>query len=100
MGRLADQLSRATTAIESVEFAVGQDVKTLIARTEEVHKKRQAVFLKKHAGLDAHVTDLAEFDSDLDDFGKNDHSGAGGSSSESTTNGTGDAYVGTSPPNR
>lgn len=88
MGRLADKLARATDAIASVEIAVERDVDALIERTKEVHKKRETVFLRKHMGLDEQVSDLAGFDTDLDAFGKNDRSGAGGSSS-------GNAYMGT-----
>ncbi len=87
MGRLADKLAKASDAIAGVEIAVEKDVDALIERTKEVHKKREAVFLKKHMALDGQVTDLAEFEKDLDAFGKNDHSGAGGNS--------GNAYAGT-----
>lgn len=38
--------------------------------------------------LDAQVTDLAEFAKDLDDFGKNDRSAAGGTSGGSAYTGT------------
>jgi hypothetical protein len=90
MGRLADKLAKASDAIAGVESAVEKDVEKLIERTEEIHKKRETVFLKKQMHLDQHVTDLAEFEKDLEDFGKNDRSGAG----ENFSN----AYRGTSPP--
>lgn len=90
MGRLADKLAKANDAIAGVEIAVEQDVDALIERTKLVHAKREAAFMKKHVALDGQVSDLAEFEKDLDAFdGKNDHSGAGGSSSE------GDAYAST-----
>lgn len=93
MGRLADKLAKANDAIAGVEIAVEKDVDALIERTKLVHKTREDVFFQKHTGLDAAMTDLAEFSKDLEDFGKNDHSGAGGSSGNSS----GDAYVGTRP---
>lgn len=86
MGRLADKLARAKDAVAGVEIAVEKDVDALIERTQVVHRKREAAFMAQHQNLDRHMADLAEFESDLDDFGKNDHSGAGGS-----------AYAGTSP---
>ena len=89
MGRLADKLAKANNAIAGVENAVEKDVDALIERTARVDAKRQEVFMAKHTRLDQHMTDLAEFETDLDDFGKNDFSGAGES--------TGDAYVGTRP---
>lgn len=89
MGRLADKLAKASDAVAGVEIAVERDVETLIERTREVHKKREAAFMKKHVGLDGLVTDLAGFDTDLDDFGKNDHSRDGETSKD------GDAYVST-----
>ena len=82
MGRLADKLAKASDAIAGVETAVEKDVDNIIKRTEEIHKKRENVFLKKQMHLDTQVTDLAEFERDLEDFGKNDHSGAGGRSSD------------------
>ena len=97
MGRLADKLARASDAVAGVEIAVERDVDALINRTEEVHKKRETVFLRKHMGLDAMVTDLAGFDAELDNFGKNDRSGAGGTSSENSGQKSGSAYDGTNP---
>lgn len=87
MGRLADKLARANDAIQGVE----RDVDKLIARTEVVHRRREDAFMKKHAELDRHMGDIAEFEKDLSEFdGKNDLSD-GGSRSE------GNAYAGTSP---
>lgn len=68
MGRLADKLKRGTDAIVDLETAVERDVDKLIKRTNEVHEKREKVFLRKHMNLDGHVTDLAEFDKELDAF--------------------------------
>lgn len=93
MARLADKLAKANDAVAGIEHAVDRDVDALIERTKAVHAKREAVFLKKHAGLDQHITDLATFETDLDDFGKNDRSGDGESSDENS----GSAYVGTAP---
>lgn len=86
MGRLAEKLARASNAVAGVELAVERDVDALVERTQAVHKKREAAFLAQHQNLDAQMTDLAEFERELDDFGKNDHSGVGGS-----------AYTGTTP---
>lgn len=82
MGRLADKLAKATDAIADVETATERDVDRLIARTKELHAKREDVMLRKTMHLDEHMSDLAEFGKDLDAFdGKNEPSGAGGSSS-------------------
>jgi len=88
MGRLADKLSKANDAIAGLEIAVERDVDKLIGRTKEVHRRREDVFMKKHVALDGHMSDLAEFEKDLNEFdGKNDHSDDGERS--------GNAYVGT-----
>jgi hypothetical protein len=73
MARLSNILKRGTDAIAGLETAVEKDVDKLIARTNEVHDKREKVFLRKHMNLDAHVTDLVEFDRELDAF----HNGGG-----------------------
>lgn len=90
MGRLADKLAKASDAIAGIEIAVEKDVDALIERTRTVHAKREAVFFQKQALLDEQVTDLAEFSKDLEDFGKNDRSGAG----ESSETSSGSAYAG------
>lgn len=91
MGRLADKLTRAANAIADLEVATEHDVDGIIKRTEELHTKRKDVMLRKTMQLDNHMTDLVEFGKDLDVFdGKNEASGAGGSSS-------GNAYTGTTP---
>jgi len=95
MGRLADTLKKATDAKLGLETAVDADVAGYVERVEQVHKRRQQVFMKKHGELDLDVTDLAEFESDLEDFAKNDRSSAG-----ETGNSSGDAYIGTNPPKR
>lgn len=89
MGRLADTLKKAADAKAGLETAVEQDVVKYVERVAQVHKRREDVFIKKHGELDLDVTDLAEFEKDLEDFAKNDRSDAGGK--------TGDAYVGTNP---
>lgn len=89
MGRLADKLARATNAIADLETATERDVDKIIERTKELHGKREDVMLRKTMHLDGHMSDLVEFGKDLDVFdGKNEPSGAGGSSS-------GNAYAGT-----
>jgi hypothetical protein len=85
MGRLSDILAKASNAQAGLETAVETDVNKYVERVEQIHKKREDVFHKKHAELDGTVTDLAQFETELDDFRKNDRSGAG-------TNGN--AYVG------
>lgn len=90
MGRLSDKLARARDAIDALDLATERDVDKIITRTEELHAKREIVMTRKHVSLDERMTDLTEFGQDLDDFGKNDRSGAGGSSS-------GSAYDGTNP---
>jgi hypothetical protein len=81
MGRLANALGRALDAKAGLETAVERDVAKYIDRVEHVHERRQAVFARKHAELDLDVSDLAEFEKDLEDFGKNDRS-RGGESTE------------------
>jgi hypothetical protein len=85
MGRLSDILAKASNAQAGLETAVEADVNKYVDRVEQIHKKREDVFLKKHSELDGTVTDLAQFETELDAFGKNDHSGAGAN---------GNAYVG------
>lgn len=89
MGRLADTLKKAANARAGLETAVEQDVTKYIARVNQIHQRREDLFMKQHSALDVDVSDLAEMEKDLEDFGKNDRSGAGGSSG---------AYRGTSPP--
>jgi hypothetical protein len=96
MGRLADTLKKASDAKAGLETAVEADVTGYIDRVAQVHKRRQTVFMAKHGELDLDVTDLAEFEADLEDFAKNDRSSDGATSE----NKTGDAYVGTNPPKR
>lgn len=87
MGRLADTLKKAADAKAGLETAVAKDVAGYIERVQQVHRRREDVFLRKHGELDLDVSDLAEFEKELDDFGKNDRSDAGGN-----------AYVGTAEP--
>lgn len=90
MGKLAAILAKASDARAGLETALENDVAGYIDRVNGAHKRREGVFLKKHAELDADVSDLAEFEKDLSEFdGKNDHSGAGNN---------GDAYAATRPP--
>lgn len=92
MGRLADTLKKAADAKAGLETAVEVDVAKYVERVDQVHRRREDVFMKKHGELDLDVTDLAEFERDLEDFAKNDRSDAGGSSGEPN------AYKGTNPP--
>ena len=77
MGRLSDILAKASNAQAGLETAVEADVNKYVDRVEQIHKKRETVFLKKHAELDGTVTDLAQFETELEAFGKNDHSDDG-----------------------
>lgn len=97
MGRLADTLKKATDAKLGLETAVEADVAKYVDRVGQVHKRREDVFMKKHGELDLDVTDLAEFENDLEDFAKNDRSNDGETSARQNS---GDAYVGTNPPKR
>jgi hypothetical protein len=96
MGRLAETLKRASDAKANLEAAVDSDVRNYIERVDHIHERRAAVFHAKHSELDTDVSDLAEFETDLEDFAKNDRSNDGAT----TGNNTGDAYVGTNPPKR
>jgi len=85
MGRLADKLARASNAIATLEIAVEKDVDKIVQRAAEVDAKRENVTHRHLANLDSHMTDLSEFERDLEDFGKNVPAGLNG----------GDAYAGT-----
>jgi len=74
MGRLAKTLAIALDAKAGLETAVEADVKKYVDRVDQIHKRREDVFLRQHAVLDADVSDLAELEKDLEDFGKNDRS--------------------------
>lgn len=87
MGRLADTLKKAANARAGLEIAVETDVAKYIGRVDDIHRRRETVFLQKHSDLDAAMTDLAEFGRELEDFGKNERSGDGGN-----------AYTGTGLP--
>lgn len=89
MGRLSDKLKRAQSAIDDLDDATERDVDRIIDRTKELHAKREDVMTRKQINLDERMTDLTEFGKDLDAFdGKNEPSGAGGSSSGSAYEGT------------
>jgi hypothetical protein len=56
-------------------------------------KRKDEIFMKQHAALDVDVSDLAELEKDLEDFGKNDKAGASDGDKVSAN-----AYTGTAPP--
>ena len=87
MGRLADKLARASNAVAAVEMNVEKDVEKIVQRAAEVDAKRENVTLRHLMNLDGHMTDLSEFEKDIEDFGKNAPGVANG----------GDAYVSTRP---
>lgn len=72
MARLADTLRKAAAARDLLETAVEADVASYIERVNQVHKRREDVFMRKHGELDMAVADLADFEKDLEDFGKNE----------------------------
>ena len=96
MGRLADTLKHAKDAKLGLETTVEAHVMKYVDRVHDIERRTEDVFMKKHEGLDVDMGDLAEYDQDLEDFAKNDRSGDGATSGNST----GDAYVGTNPPKR
>lgn len=89
MGRLAGALNKALDAKAGLETEVEQDVAKYVDRVGQIRKRKDEIFMKQHAALDVDVSDLAEMEKDLEDFGKNDKAGA--------SDGT-NAYAGTSPP--
>lgn len=87
MGRLADRFKQTQGSIDSLHEATEKDLDAIDARVIEVHKTREDVMTRKRVALDSQMGDLKDFAKDLEDFGKNDHSGDGTKS--------GNAYVGT-----
>lgn len=77
MAKLASHFARANAAMDRVETETVKSVDKLIERTEHFHKRREQVFQKKHEGLDAQMGDLAEFESELEDYAKNDRGDVG-----------------------
>lgn len=88
MGRLAKSLDIARNARDGLETAVEQDVAKYVERVDQIRRRKDEIFMKQHAALDVDVSDLAELEKDLEDFGKNDKAGEN----------DGNAYAGTSPP--
>lgn len=86
MGRLAGILAKASEARAGLETVVEKNVAGYIERVNSAHVRVDAVFMQKHVELDGHVSDLAEFERDIEAFGKNDQSHVGEN---------GSAYVGT-----
>lgn len=86
MGRLSRAIGQALDAKAGLETAVENDVATYVGRVQQAHKRREQVFQKQHEALDVDISDLAELERDLEEFGKNDRSTVGGS-----------AYNGTAP---
>lgn len=87
MGRLASSLNVALEAKAGLETEVQADVAKYVERVDQIRKRKDEIFMKQHAALDVDVSDLAEMEKDLEDFGKNDKSGDGVN-----------AYAGTAPP--
>lgn len=66
-----------------LETSTEKSVHDFVARVQKAHERKDAAFLKKHDIIDGHMTDIAEFEKDLEAFdGKNDHSGGGETTSE------------------
>jgi hypothetical protein len=87
MGRLSGMLGKALDAKARLEMEVEKDVERYVDRVAQVSQRKDEIFMKQHAALDVDVSDLAELERDLEDFGKNERSGGGAN-----------AYAGTSPP--
>jgi len=87
MGRLAGALGKALDAKAGLETEVERDVTKYVQRVDQIRARKDEIFMKQHAALDVDMSDLAEMEKDLEDFGKNDHSGDGIN-----------AYAGTAPP--
>lgn len=86
MGRLADKLNKARNAMDDFHVATEKKVDDLIARVNKAGERRDAAFMRKHETIDRHMTDIAEFEKDLEDFdGKNDQSDASEGSGSSWT---------------
>jgi hypothetical protein len=66
MGRLADKFNKARDAVLSVEMQAEKDVDAVLARAQNVDKRRQDVFMKVHTRMDNHMTDLAELEKDFE----------------------------------
>lgn len=88
MGRLAKSLDIARNARDGLEVEVEKDVTKYVQRVDQIRARKDEIFMKQHAALDVDVSDLAEMEKDLEDFGKNDKAGAS----------DGNAYTGTAPP--
>lgn len=88
MGRLSKSLDIARNARDGLEAEVERDVGKYVQRVAQISARKDEIFMKQHAALDVDVSDLAELEKDLEEFGKNDHSGES----------DGNAYVGTAPP--
>jgi hypothetical protein len=85
MGRLANTLKRATDAKDGLEREVNADVGRYVERVDQIRKRKDDIFMKQHAALDVDVSDLAELERDLEDFGKNDRTGDGTNAYAGTT---------------
>lgn len=83
MGRLADKLKRANDAMDRFHVDTERAVDALVDRVDMAGKRRDAAFMRKHEAFDGHMTDIAEFEKDLEAFdGKNDLGGAGENTAE------------------
>lgn len=87
MGRLSGALARALDAKATLELEVERDATKYVDRVNQIRERKDEIFMKQHRALDVDVSDLAELEKDLEDFGKNDRSGDGAN-----------AYTGTAPP--
>ena len=77
MGRLSKHLGRANNALDDLEMAVARNVDKLVERTQAVHKRQEEAFFRKHVELDGHMSDVAEFEKDIEEFDRKNSSGAG-----------------------
>lgn len=88
MGRLSKVLQPAIQARDGLEQELVSDVNKYVERVDYIRRRKDEIMMKQHAGLDVDMSDLAELEKDLEEFGKNDKAGAS----------DGNAYAGTSPP--
>lgn len=83
MGRLSKHLGRANNALDDLEMAVVRNVDKLVERTQAVHKRQEEAFFAKHVDLDAQMSDIAEFEKDIEDFDRKNSLGAGENTNDS-----------------
>jgi len=77
MGKLASHFARANAAMDRVEANTKAHVDKLVERTDGYLNRLDGHMQKRHEALDGQFSELAEFERDLEEFGKNDRGGDG-----------------------